>query len=144
MKQMYLRANQERFITKNLYKAIMKRSRLRNRILSDWTEMSRKEYKNQHFANLKVNAISDNKKFWQIVKPLFSNKVKTKTTIKLVENNEMKNDKIEITKLLKEQFVNIVKEIRTIYKRAKCNFHRKKLDKMKWKQLLQSTEIVPV
>ena len=53
----------------------------------------------------------DNKKFWQIVKPLFSNKVKAKTTIKLVENNEMIDDEIEIAKLFNEYFVNIVKKL---------------------------------
>ena len=67
MKQKYLRANQGRFMTKNLHKAIMKRSRLRNKFLSDRTKMSRKEYKKQrnfcvnllkrakkeHFANLR-------------------------------------------------------------------------------------------
>ena len=77
-------------MTKNLHKAIMKRSRLRNKFLSDRTEMSQKYYKKQRnicvnllkrdkkegFAKLDINFISDNKKFWQIVKPLFSNKVK--------------------------------------------------------------------
>ena len=53
----------------------------------------------------------DNKKFWQIVKPLFSNKVKAKTTIKLVENNEIIDDEIEISKLFNEYFVNIVKKL---------------------------------
>ena len=33
--------------------------------------------------------MSDNQKFWQIVKFLFSIKIKAKTTIKLVRNNEM-------------------------------------------------------
>ena len=45
MKQKYHRANQGRFMTKNVHKAIMKRSRLRNKFLSDRTEMPRKEYK---------------------------------------------------------------------------------------------------
>ena len=35
MKQKYLRAHQGRFITKDLHKAIMKRSRLRNSFLRD-------------------------------------------------------------------------------------------------------------
>ena len=62
-------------MTKDLHKTIIKRSRLRNKFLSDRTEMSRKEYKKQqnfcvnllkkaekeHFANLHVNSISDNK-----------------------------------------------------------------------------------
>ena len=45
MKQKYLRANQRCFMIENLHKAIMKHSRLRNKFLSDRTEMSRKEYK---------------------------------------------------------------------------------------------------
>ena len=67
--------------------------------------------KKEHFANLDVSSISDNKKFWQIVKPLFSNKVTAKTTTKLVENNEMIDDEIEIAKLFNKYFVNIVKKI---------------------------------
>ena len=101
-------------MTKNLHKAIMKRSRLRKKFLSNRTEMSRKEYKKQrkfcvnllkrakkeHFANLDMNSISDNKKYWQIVKPLFSNKVKGKTTIKLVGNDEMIDDKLKLQNYL--------------------------------------------
>ena len=55
----------------------MKRSRLRNKFLHDRTETSRKEYKKQrnicvnflkkakkdHFANLDVNSVLDNRKF---------------------------------------------------------------------------------
>ena len=78
----------------------------------------------KHFANLDINSTSDSKTFWQIVKPLFSNKVKGKTTIKLVENDEMIDDEIKISKLFND-FVNIVKKARTVYKRKKCNFHRK-------------------
>ena len=103
----------------------MKRSRINNKFLSDRTEIPRKEYKKQrkiwvnllkrakegHFANLNVNSNSDNKKFWQIVQPPFSNEVKAKTTIKLIENKEMIDDKIEIAKLFNEYFVNIVKKL---------------------------------
>ena len=41
----YLRANQGKSMTKGLHKAIMKRSRLRNKFLRDRTEKFRKEYK---------------------------------------------------------------------------------------------------
>ena len=63
----------------------MKRSRLRNKFLSNMKRMQKqrnfcvnllKSAKKEHFASLNINLISDNKKFWQIVKPLFSNKVK--------------------------------------------------------------------
>ena len=46
-----------------------------------------------------------------MLNPLFSNKVKAKPTIKLVENNEKIDDEIEIAKLFNEYFVNIVKKL---------------------------------
>ena len=123
MKQKYLRANQGRFMTKDLHEAIMKRSRLRNKFLRDRADISREEYKKQrnlcvsllkeakkdHFANLDTKSVTYNKKFWQNVKPLFSNKAKAKTVIKLVENDAMIDDESEIAKIFNEYFVNIVK-----------------------------------
>ena len=55
MKIKYLRANQGKFMAKGLHKAIMKRSRLRNKFLRDRTEMSRKEYKKQRNFCVKSN-----------------------------------------------------------------------------------------
>lgn len=54
--------------------------------------------------------MSDNKKLWQIINPLFSNKIKVKTAIELVDNNKMIDDTTEIAKLINECFVNIVKK----------------------------------
>ena len=64
---------------KGLHEAIMNRSRLRNKILRDRTESSQKEYKTQinfcgillkkvrrdHFVNLDVSSVLDNRKFWK-------------------------------------------------------------------------------
>ena len=56
--------------------------------------------------------MTDNKEFWQqTVKPLFSNKVKANTVIKLVENDVMIEDESEIAKVFNEYFVNIVKRV---------------------------------
>ena len=85
MKIKYLRANQGKFVTKDLHKATMKRSKLRNKFLRDRRETSEKEYKKQiklsgnllenakkdYFSNLNVNSVLDKRKFWQNVK-LFS------------------------------------------------------------------------
>ena len=65
----------------------------------------------EHFVNLDENSLSNNKIFWQIVKTLFSNKVKAKTNINLIENNEMIDDEIEIAKPFSEYFVNIIKKL---------------------------------
>ena len=70
-----------------------------------------KRAKKEHFANRDKNSILDNKTFWQIVKPLFSNKVKGKTTIKLVEKDKIIHDEIQIASLFNEYFVNIVKQL---------------------------------
>ena len=42
-KKKYIRANQSNFMTRKLSKAIMKRSKLRNRFLKEKGEVSRKE-----------------------------------------------------------------------------------------------------
>ena len=119
MKQTYLRANQKIFMTRDLHS-----SRLRNKFWRDGTDISRGEYKKQrnlyvshlkkakkdHLAKLDIKTVTDNKKFWQTVKPLFSNNVKAKTVIKLVENNAMIDDESEIAKNFNEYFVNIVKK----------------------------------
>ena len=65
----------------------------------------------EHFVNLDENSLSNNKIFWQIVKTLFSNKVKAKTNINLIENNEMIGDEIEIAKPFSEYFANIIKKL---------------------------------
>ena len=74
MKIKYLRASKGKFTTKDLQKAIMKRSRLW-KFLRGRTEASREEYEKQitfcanllkkakkdHFANLDVNFVLDNR-----------------------------------------------------------------------------------
>ena len=61
-------------------------------------------------ANLDIKSVTDNKKFWQTIKPLFYIKVKAKSVIKLVENKAMIGDESEI-KNFNEYFVNIVKKL---------------------------------
>ena len=144
MKIKYLRANQGKFMTKGLYKAVMKRSRHRNKFLRDRTEMSRKEYKKQrnfcvnllknakkdHFANLDVNSVLDNRKFWQNVKPLFSNKFKAKTAIKLIENGETIDNEIKIAKIFNEYFVNTVKNLGILIEKESATFTENNLSEV--------------
>ena len=80
-----------------------------------------KKAKKEHFANLDVNSVTDSKIFWQIVKPLFQIK---SPTIKLVENNEMIDDEIEIAKLFNEYFVNIFERLVILAKKTKHCFHK--------------------
>ena len=98
----------------------MKRSRLRNKFLRDRTDISKEEYEKQiNFCvsllkkakkNLEIwKSVTDSKKFWQTVKLLFSNNLKAKTFIKLVENDEMIDDESKIAKVFNEYFVNTAK-----------------------------------
>ena len=88
MKTKYLRANNSPFMNKELTKAIMVRSRLKNKLLKFKTIEAREAYKKQRnfcvsllrrikkyfYENLNPKFITDNKKFWKQVKPFFSDK----------------------------------------------------------------------
>ena len=84
-----------------------------------------KKAKKDHFANLDTKSVTDNKKFWQTVKPLFSNKVKAETVIKLAENDAMIDYESEIAKNFNEYFINIVKKTRNINRRTNYVFYNK-------------------
>ena len=87
-KKKYIRANQATFMAKEINREIMTRSRLRNNFLRSRSEENKKAYKEQrnlcvkllrnvkksHYSNLDIKDVNDNKKFWKIVKPLFSQK----------------------------------------------------------------------
>ena len=88
-KKRYARANDAPFINSTLRKAIMYRSKLRNKFLKTRTEISRKAYAKHRnhcvsmfqeekikFNNyLNLNLITDNNKLWKQVKPFFSDKL---------------------------------------------------------------------
>ena len=92
--------------------------------------MKAKKAKKDHFANLDVNSVLDNRNFWQNVKPLFSNKAKAKTTIKLIENDEMIDNEIEIAKIFKEYFANIVKNLGILTEKESATFTENNLSEV--------------
>ena len=124
-KKKYTRANQASFLTKEINKEIMTRSRLRNKFLRCRSDENKKAYNEQrnhcvklvrsakkaYYSNLSIKDVNDNKKFWKIVKPLFSEKVNKNENIMLVENNNIISSEIEIAEKLNAFFSNIVKEL---------------------------------
>ena len=85
---------------KEINKEIMSRSRLRNKLLRCRSDENKKAYNEQRNLCVKLVrsakkayysnfSITDNKNFWKIVKPLFSEKVNTDENIALVENNNI-------------------------------------------------------
>ena len=116
------RGNQMPFITKDLSKAIMKRSRLRNNFLKNKTEQNKtlytkqrnycvsllKKSKKKYFANLNEKDILDNKLFWKTIKPSFSDKIMTRDRINLSEKGELVKTELETAEVLNKFFSNIV------------------------------------
>ena len=87
-KKKIIRFNDNPFMTKALRKAIMHWSKLKNifhktRAKEDWNNYKKqrnfcvnllRNTKKDCFQKLNVKDLTDNKKFWKIIKPFFSNK----------------------------------------------------------------------
>ena len=81
-------------------KAIMTRSKLRNKFLKDRTESNKKAYckqryicvnilrktKKKYYLNLDVRKVANNKNIWKAMKNVFSDKSNNFETITVVEN----------------------------------------------------------
>ena len=117
LKTKFLRANRSKFVTKEVSKAIMLRTKLRNKFFKKKTLESRAKYNKQrnicvslikkakqnYYENLDLKDINDNKQFWATVKPLFSNKIKS----------AIRNEK-DVANVFDKCFVNIVPNIMDI------------------------------
>ena len=120
-KRKHARDNQISFTTKDLSKAITKRSRLRNNFLVKRTGENKtlytkqrnycvshlKNYKKKYFANLNEKDIPDNKLFWETKLPL-SDKVTTRDRINLSEKGESVKSELETAEVLNKLFSDIV------------------------------------
>ena len=132
-KRKHARRNQMPLITKDLSKAIMKRSRLHNNFLKNRTGENKTLYtkqrnycvsllkrsKKKYFANLNEKDILDNKLFWKTIKSALPDKDKfTRDRIDLSEKGESVKTKLEIGEVLNKFFSNVVNnlEISKYYK----------------------------
>ena len=125
LKRRYVRTNNSPFMHKELYKAIMVRSRLRNKSLKLKTIESREAYKRQRnycvslirktkksiYENLSPNLITDNRKFWKQAKPYFSDKTPINNNITLLEDDEIVTDPSACAEILNNLFVNSIKNL---------------------------------
>lgn len=117
------RGNSQPFVTKELRKEHMKRTKLLNKYRKEKNDVNERAYKKQrnkcvkllkkvkisYYGNLKPANITDNKKFWKMVKPLFSDKVKSADSITLIENNKIVSDDKEVADIFNTFFGNAVK-----------------------------------
>ena len=58
-----------------------------------------------------MDDFNDNKKFWKIVKPIFTNKGSKSSKIILVENEEILSDTAKISEIMNDYFVNVTKDL---------------------------------
>ena len=125
MKKKVLRANDKPYMTKILRKAIMRRATLRSKYLKDKSDQSLLEFKKhknytrrlakrertKYFANLDLNKYTDNIRFWNTVKPMFSNTSNGSNNITLVEKGEIITDDQVLAETFNSFFIDAVSSL---------------------------------
>ena len=84
----------------------------------------RKE-KKEYFAKLNEKGITDNKKFWHTVKPLISDKVKSRETITLFNNENIESNEKEVAKAFNDFFSKIVKNLKIPEYQSEDDLHNR-------------------
>ena len=124
-KQKVVRGNNAPFMSKTLSKAFMTRARLKNKYYKNSTLENKLAYtkqknfctnllkreKKKYYSDLDTKIFDSNKKFWQRVKPLFSEKTMLKQSIRLKENGKMISDKKEVAEILNNHFMDSVENL---------------------------------
>ena len=124
-KKKYTRGNHLPFMNKELSKALMNRTRLRNVYLRKRSDENRKKYSKQrnycvsllrrtkrnYYSSLDAKSVTDNKTFWRTVKPFLSDKTPFNAKITLIEDGEVISSDNEIANVLNTFFSNIVSNL---------------------------------
>ena len=124
-KKKYIRGNQLPYMNKALNKAIMTRTRLKNKYFKNQNEINRNAYKKQrnfcvslfrkekrkYFRNFDIKKVTDNKQFWRAIKPAFSDKCIVKSNITLIEENEIISKDQNVADVFNKFFSNVVSDL---------------------------------
>ena len=125
IKKKFIRANNSPFMTKQLRKLIMNRSRCKNpfflnktvenwnkyRILRNKCVKLTKKVKKEYYRNLDISSDKYNKQFWKSVKPHFSDNERKNPKIILVEKNQIISDDKKTAEIMNDYFINIIKDL---------------------------------
>ena len=60
---------------------------------------------------MNIKQVSDNKLFWKSIKPFFSDKRPSSSTITLVEGNDIVRNKEEIADIMNDYFINVTRTL---------------------------------
>ena len=125
IKRKLIRANNAPFMNKELSKSVMIRSRLRNKFNKNPTVENDLAYKTQrnfcvklfrktkkeYYGNLDKSILSDNKKFWEVMKPLFSEKEKIVRKVILIDNEKVIYNDNEAAEKMNNFFITAVSKL---------------------------------
>ena len=125
LKTKIIRANNAPFMNKNMRKLVMTRSRLKNKFNKEPSVENERAYKKQrnacvnlfrkakkeYYSSLNPSIIADNKKFWMAIKPLFSDKIKIRNKIILIEGEHILSEDKLVAENLNNFFINTVKNL---------------------------------
>ena len=121
-----LRFNNNAFMTNSLRKALILRSRLKNkfnkqRSVESWDNYKKqrnfcvkllRQTKEKYFSDINVKSISGNEKFWKTIKPFFSNKGLNANNMMLVEDNKIVCEEEIIANIMSSYFKNIITHLK--------------------------------
>ena len=107
-------------MTKTLRKAIMRKSKLKNKFneernAKNWSNYKQqrnncsnllKESKASHLNKLNVKDVAENMRFWKTTKPFFTDKTKNSNNIILTENYQTIREDENICKIFNTHFTN--------------------------------------
>ena len=125
IKEKLIRANNAPFMNKTLTKSVMIRSRLRNIFNKNPSVENETAYKIQrnlcvklfrnakkeYYGNLDNSILSDNKKFWEVMKPLFSEKQKIIRKIILIDDDKVIYNDQDIAEKMNNFFITAVSKL---------------------------------
>ena len=144
LKKKVIRANQKPYVTKLLRKAIMRRSNLENKFYKNRSAKNKRALKKQKnycnrlykrerrqfYSQLNLNNITDNKKFWSTVNPLFSNRGGIKNNIVLVNGDKIISDDAEVAQTFNDFFKNCVNSLNITENRSLITETNETLDRV--------------
>ena len=125
LKKKTLRFNDHPFMTKDLRKAIMHRSKLKNihnkkRTTDTWDNYKKqrnfcvsllRKTKQNFFQNLDTTNIRDSRSFWRTIKPYFNANGSSLNKMMLKENERLVTDEKKIAEIMNSYFVNITNNL---------------------------------
>jgi len=126
-----VRANHKPYMTKQLRKAIMRRSYLEHQFYKHKTTYLQHAYKKQKnycnrlykrerrkfYSNINLNDITDNKKFWKITKLLFGDKGGCMDNIVLVEDKLVISEDTKVAETFNQYFKSTVNSLNIVENR---------------------------